>query len=362
MMRDAILIFLPPDAGELPVGMRIVDGVLHPDGTSLAEGGGTHILILPAGMTASQRYHLPALPERQALGVARRRALDAAIGGEDAVHAVAFAAQGRDNIYDVVTIARAHLARAIGWAQALGIDPDVVLPIGLLLPDPAEGFVAGTIAGQYVVRGEGMLLPGDEAFVAAVIGDTSPIKLDDATLQSASVGAAFDLPCNLRTGEFAKRLRQPLDRAQILRIALWAACILLLALLITTARIVKLHHDTERLDAASLDIARPFVPDAQDAASAQTALTVRLGQTGGTRGGLTAPLASIVRAIQSRPGVVMTSLERDADGQMRIALIAPNADAIDDMVQKLREAGYGAKITVSAGENGSPSSILTVTP
>src|SRR3546814_3928701 len=58
------------------------------------------------------------------------------------------------------------------WAQHHGLDPDIIVPAPLLLPEPQEGFERGVIGGEAVLRGADLALAGDLA-LQELVGDRS---------------------------------------------------------------------------------------------------------------------------------------------------------------------------------------------
>jgi general secretion pathway protein L len=263
------------------------------------------------------------------------------------------------NPHVIAIAARADMQRWLLWAQHHGLDPDIIVPAPLLLPEPEEGLVHGVIGGTAVLRGRDMALPADMA-LPELIGD-APIKQVAPEAVEAQAIAALDAPpLDMRQGDFAKRVRRALDRGLLRRVALWSALILLVALLTMLVGIVKQHREASRLDRESLALAQQVLPGASDAAQAQIELEGRIAARGAGGRAFTAPVAALLTAMQDAPGVALTSLSRDPDGMVRATLAAAKADDINIVLLALQAAGFTITATPSQDPGGRTLADITV--
>lgn len=369
--RDALILFLPEADEEAPRWMRVVDGALVQAGEGanwLAACGiaalpaQTRVMLVPpAARVVLHWIAHPDLPPRQGRAAARLAALAGGILPADQLFAAADANDDPARPHIVAFAARADMQHWLLRAQHHGLDPDIIIPAALLLPEPDAGFTRGLVGAETVLRSANMALLADMA-LPALIGD-APIADVPASVVEANAIAALDAPpLDLRVADFAKRVRRAPDKVLLRRIALWSGLILLTALLIALVGIVKHHAEASRLDAQSLALAQQVLPNAADPAQAQIALEAQLAQRGAGARAFTAPVAALLAAMQDAPGVALTGLSRDPDGMVRATLAAAKADDINAVLLGLQAAGFTITATPSQEPGGRTLADITVRP
>ena len=151
-----------------------------------------------------------------------------------------------DGSLDVAVVANADMVAWLAWAAAHGLDATPVVPAGLLLPRPEEGFARGDDrrgddrARQVV--GVSRSMPSSRALL---IGDAAVAEVPMAEVEAALIAALDAPPLDLRQGVFARRKRRAIDWGLVRRAAVLAGLILLLALVISLVRIAKLRWRTD---------------------------------------------------------------------------------------------------------------------
>ncbi|BBF70135.1 hypothetical protein SBA_ch1_23350 [Sphingomonas bisphenolicum] len=351
--------------------MRVVDGALIQSGMGanwLAACGiaalpdqARVMLVPPAALVTLYWTDYPDLPVRQGRAAARLAALAGGLVPSDQLFAATDANEDPARPHIVAVASRADMQHWLLWAQHHGLDPDIIVPAPLLLPEPEPecGFTRGLIAGDMVLRGVDMALTGDMA-LPALIANAPIIEVSPGLIEGRAIAALDAPPLDLRQGDFAKRVRRALDRRMIGRIALWSGLILFVSLAIALIGIAKQHMEASRLDRESLALAQQVTPGATDAVQALTEMEGKLAARGAGGRAFTAPVAGLLAAMQDAPGVALTSLSRDPDGMVRATLAAAKADDINIVLLALQAAGFTITATPSQEPGGRTLADITV--
>lgn len=365
-VRDGLIVALP-EAGE-PLWMRVVDGAVARSGRGanwLAACGLTALpadavvmLVPPAAMVTLHWAEYPELAPRQGRAAARLAALAGGIVPSDQLFAAGDENDDPARPHVVAVAARSDMQHWLLWAQHHGLDPDIIVPAPLLLPEPVEGFVRGALDGEAVLRGSDVAFGGDLASVLAVDAVIEDVPAD--LLQARAVEALERPPLDLRQGDFAKRVRRVADKAVLRRILLWSGLILLISLMISLTVLVRQHVAASNLDAESLALARQVVPGAGDLTQAEAEIERQLAERGAGAYAFTAPVAGLLSALQEAPGVSMTALSRDPDGMIRATLAAAKVDEINTVLLALQSAGFTITATPSQDPGGRALADITV--
>lgn len=371
-VRDGLIVMLPDAPNAEPSWMRVVDGaaVQSGGGTGWLEAGGLTalpagcivMLVPPAGLTVLHWICYPDMPVRQGRAAARLAALAQSIGPADSLLSATDENGDPARGHLVAIASRIDMQHWLLWAQHHGLDPDIVLPAPLLLPEPGEAYVSGMIGGTMLLRGENMAMPADEAMAVAVAADAATVPL---SAESVNMGAlsALDTPAlNLRQGDFAKRPRFSVDRQQVARVAVWCGIIALVSLLITLIAITRYHVATSRLDTETLALARTVLPDAEDTAQVEGAIDARLAERGVGAYGFTGTAAGLFTAMQATPDVSLSRLARSADGMLSATLASTKAADINVVLLALQSAGFRITATSSIDTSGRVLADITVKP
>ena len=367
IVRDGLIAFLA-EQGE-PLWTRVVDGAVVQQGTGanwLAECGLTELpqgavvmLVPPAALVTLHWTRHPDLPPRQGRAAARLAALATGIVPADQLFAVADRNEDPARPHIVAVAARADLQHWLLWAQHHGLDPDIIVPAALLLPEPDEGFSRGVVGGEMLLRGVDFALPGDIA-MAQIVGDAPVRDVPAEQVMATAAAALADPPLDLRQGDFAKRVRRSVDKRTLGRIMLWSGLILIISLMIALIGMAREHVTAGRLDAESLTLAREVAPGADNLDVAEAEMDRRLAERGAGAYAFTAPVAGLLAAIQAEPGVSLTALSRDPDGMIRATMAAAKADEINRVLIALQAAGFTITATPSQDPGGRTLADITV--
>lgn len=365
-VRDGLIVALPEE-GE-PLWMRVVDGAVAQSGRgvnwlaacglSALPADAMVMLVPPAAMVTLRWAAYPQLAPRQGRAAARLAALADGIVPSDQLFAAADENDDPARPHVVAVAARSDMQHWLLWAQHHGLDPDIIVPAPLLLPEPVEAFVRGSLDGEVVLRGKDVAFGGDLASVLAADAAIEDVPAD--LLQARAVEALERPPLDLRQGDFAKRVRRVADKAVLRRILLWSGLILLISLLISLTVLVRQHVAASNLDAESLALARQVVPGADDLTQAEAEIERQLAARGAGAYAFTAPVAGLLSALQEAPGVSMMALSRDPDGMIRATLAAAKVEEINTVLLVLQSAGFTITATPSQDPGGRALADITV--
>ena len=369
-LAEGLIVALFED-GE-PLWMRVVDGGVAQRGTGanwLAACGLTALpadavvmLVPPAAMVTLHWAEYPELAPRQGRAAARLAALAGGIVPADQLFAAADENDDPARAHVVAVAARSDMQHWLLWAQHHGLDPDIIVPAPLLLPEPEEGFARGSldgaVDGEVMLRGRDVALGGDLA--AVLVADALVEHVPVGVLGARAVEALERPPLDMRQGDFAKRVRRVADKAVLRRIMLWSGLILLVSLLISLTGMVRQHAAARGLDAESLALARQVVPGAGDLTQAEAEIERQLAARGAGAYAFTAPVAGLLGALQEAPGVSMTALSRDPDGMIRATLAAAKVEEINAVLLALQSAGFTITATPSQDPGGRALADITV--
>lgn len=368
-MGDALIVILPGTEEAQLQWMRVADGALLQSGNGAnwlaacgmpaLPDGARVLLVAPAPLVTLHWIAYPDLPVRQGRAAARLAAMSNSLAVADQLFATADENDDPAHPHIIAVAARGDIQHWLLWAQHHGLDPDVIIPAPLLLPEPETGLSRGMIGGAVVLRATDMALTQDVA-LPELLGDLRAAEISPSVIQGRAMAAIYAPPLNLRAGDFAKQTKRRLDRRVIGRIAVWGGLILLASASIGLTGIIKHHWEASRLDAQSLTLAQEVLPNASDVEQAQVELARRLGARGVGARAFTAPVAALMAAMQDAPGVALTTLSRDPDGMIRATLAAAKADDINKVLLALQAAGFTITATPSQDPGGRTLADITV--
>ena len=298
---------------------------------------------------------LPDLEPRQAEGVAKVRAFEQSLG---AVHAVARYLDAGDVV--TATIDTGVLETGLAMLQARGLNPDVVIPFGLLVPSDPQQVVRAELGNSTVLRGDRFAVPDEQVFRTMLVGDAAVEDMDQTALIQALLNASVQPALNLREGPFAKReprmLATPEQRTWILR--LFGFCILA-TLLLGVAAFTKYSLATSAENDRALAAARKINPAIADIAQAEAQLASALQQKGLAVGRFTPLSAGLWRAVQASPNVSVRELRFGRDGILTTVLSAPDAGSINKVLIAVQRDGF--RVTATSRQDTTGATLVDLT-
>ena len=325
---NGLVVFLGGDA--LP-WLQIEDSKVVRHGDDLRGSDDAVIGITPARSVTYHTASFRELSRAQALAAARLDAADVTLGSDRHV------AVSEAGDYYVVTDKEAMQ----GWLSKLaerGLRAVTLIPSPSVLPLPESGFVRAELPHETVLRSASTALAEDGVISLLVVGDQPVANLGQADLEDAVATAAEYPPINLLQGDFAIRTNWDAAPGYWRRMAIFAALLVGLALAIPLVQWARLSTATAALDRQSAAIAAKALGEASGSEDAAERLQDELIEKRGGGAGFLATQAAVTKAIESIPGVELSSLSFDPDGKLRAMVRAMGRPEID-AVRRAVDAG-----------------------
>jgi general secretion pathway protein L len=321
------------------------------DGRETASGAGWPslaepvVLAVPGEAAALHWLDLPDLAPAQAAAAARVLLADE-LGESDPHIAVAPGSGPRP----VAVTARTVMAQWLATLAANGLSASAIIPDALLLPAPASGWTVLTEEGRTLARS------ADAAFAAET--DLAALLIGTAPTAPARISLIEPLPINLLSGEYAPvtRWRPPADLAR--RFMLLAAVLAGLWLGGDVAALLRARAAAADADAATLALARPFLPAGAEDGPAALRQLQALARQRGADGGLAALAAPLTTAIARNNSAALASLSFTPAGGLTAGVAGGEGEA-RALAAALEAAGLSARAGITrAGSDGSVTDVV----
>jgi general secretion pathway protein L len=348
-ISDGLIVLLPTVAGEAWRWWRVGGGKLggergfdpdddRPWGTMADDARIT--ALVPAALAPVEDKPLPAMPVPQALAAERLALTGRGLGAGE--RHVAVAVDGERLL--AAGVAGADMDLWLGELAVAGLDPDALVPAGLLLPRPDAGAVTGEIAGQSLARTLDAAFAGEGVLVEALAGEAVAVALDPRDVLARLLAVHVAPPLNLRQGAYGQR------RVSFFRVPAWgqlarmAAVAALLALALMVTWVIKWNRDSSVREEVALAAVQAKFPSVTDLDSAERAVAAELARRGTGGSSFSAAAAAVLSAMQPVPGVKLRDLGYSADGTLRFTAAAPRAEDVNVVLLALQADGW--KVTV----------------
>ena len=341
-MSDFLLLHLPASS-ESPIGWsRVSAGEISSSGDDLVAIPATEraervIAIVPAADVTINWVELPGLAPAQARAAARLLAAENSIAPIDSLHVAIGADEADRDDRLIATVSAAHMALWLARSQALGFDPDAMLPASLLVARPEEGLVRADVFGETIIRSHDSAFADEPGLTELIAGDR-PIAVGEVGGSLAAILA--DPPVDLRQGAFARRRRWQIDWKLVKRLAAIGGGVALATLLITLVLILRYDADADRLERETQALAQSVVPEARDSESAIAALDARLAGYRGGGKGFSNSAAALFSVVKRTANVELTAFDFGVDGSMRITVSGASAADIAAFQQEMQRMGF----------------------
>lgn len=307
-----------------------------------------HWLELPGGLT-----------ELQAAAAARLLAAELSAQPTGELHVAVGPDRGDSGLRCVALVSAERMAEWVGRCQAVGCDPDIVLPEPLLLL-PEEGkLVRHDRDGATLYRGttEAFAAEPELAELAFADAEIEPVAAD--RFEAALAEAIDQRPVNLRQGAFAKRRRWKIDWKLVRRLSLLAASILLVSLAIQLALITRYTFAADRLEAETEQVAAAALPGSGRASDPSGQLARRFADIPGGAAGYSSLASAVFAAVRDTANAEVGTLSFDR-GALRLTVTADGPATIAAFQQRIESAGLAVEAGPSRSTDGRQTSELTV--
>lgn len=351
------LLFLP--SGDLGYRwMTLTDTALLAEGRGIPDGDVQPVVVAPAEAVTLHWAELPSRSPAQAVAAARLLVAEASAAPIGELHVALGRRDGGD--YPIAVVDTAAMA---GWMvdlAARGVDPAAVVPAPLLLPRPDRGYVRGTLADVAMIRGRSTAFVDEGPLTELVTAGGDIALLDGVALEAAIAAAAALPPLDLRQGRFARRRRIGIDWRLIRRLALLGGAIMLVTLAIDLVRIAKYSFGADALAARADALGRTGLARGETVTDLDRQLAERLAGLRGPGAGFSTTTAAVYDAVRATPGTELTGLDFQANGDLRLTVLAERESLPTDLKRTLEAAGFAVTAGVFQSTNGRVSGEMTV--
>ena len=299
------------------------------------------VVVVPGAAVSVFWLELPARSALQARAAARILLQDRIAAAVDTLH-VAVVEGDAPGVWMVAAVARETMQTWLAQCDALGLQPDALVPEHLLLPAQDALVVAPASDGTIAVRGRRLAFCAEPALAARICGeDPLPPVLDREGADALLAGNAQTPALDLLQDGFARR-RKPGQASSRRRLALLAAALLASFVLLPAAQALRDGIDARRFDARADALARQHVAVAADA-DAVAALEHRFRAQVQPKA-LADAAAALSAAVAALPAARLDSLEYGLEGGLQAGLLHEDAGAPDALADAL--AGHGLTLEV----------------
>ncbi|WP_017669672.1 type II secretion system protein GspL [Blastomonas sp. AAP53] len=316
--------------------------------------------LIPAADTVIRTLDMGDMTAAQAEAAARYRAADLSIGGDVFVAVRALGkAEGSGMRVLCATISRATLADHLAELALRGLDPDIIVPVGLLLP-ASDDAISATFGDLAADRLGDLVLPPDETLSSLLLGGSTARQLDQDARDGALVAVLTDPPLNLRQGDFARRTPLfALGPGQGRTLAWLLGAVLLVSLAIPLTEIAKNYLGADLAERRALASAQRLVPGAVDVTQAEQQIDAQLAARGAGNMVASVPLAGLLSAMQPVPGVVIRQADYRPGGIIGAMIAAPRVEDLNTVLIALQNNGY--KVTAANRSDATGQAVADIT-
>lgn len=348
----------------LPTAQRGYRWIDLTEGAMPREGDGVPAIddaIVAVAPADAVTLHWAALPDRsmaQATAAARILAGDASAAPLAELH-IAVGDEGTGE-RPIGVVAAAQMRDWLAGLAAEGVDPVALIPAPMLLPRPDQGYVRAQLAGEGVVRSASSGFADEARLTEIVTAGTAPTTLDRDTLNAALLDCVAVPTLDLRQGAFARRSRRAIDWRLIRRLAVLGAAILAVTLAIDVVRIIRYSLDAEAMTQRADALARTGLPRGETVTDVDRQLGERLSAVRGPGQGFSTTTAAVYAVVRSIPGIEITGLDFQANGELRLSVAVAREALATDLRTALEAAGFDVRAGVFQSGSGRVTGEMTV--
>lgn len=365
---EAAAICLLVDAGGRVLGRQVITVAAPLDGPSV-QSADRQVLAVPGIECLALWLDLPTRNPVQALAAARLLIEDHIAGPGASLHVAPAAPAPGGGERLTVAVEAAAMQVWLERAAALGMTPDIVVPMPLLLPLPLAGstdadgagaVVVADVNGQWLVRGADLAFAAEPALAEQIIGGRPRQTLEGAAAEAAFATNALSPPVDLLQGAFAplpaRREGWPAWRRPVILAAILAVS----PLLVLAAQAARYEFDARTLqdqaNASARSVLREFAEDADPLPALRARLEgLRAGE------GFAHGVGALMSAVASVDGAELDALAY-ANGELQATLVVATPAELARIRAALADAGLEMIETGSRGTGGRTRHAISVRP
>ena len=358
----ALLLFAEDEVGTIEGWFRLVDGVVvargaRLDGLPSLEDEERLFLLLTGSEVTMRWLDLPALTEAQAQAAARLAIAEGSLGGVEALHL----AMGRIHAGHrlVAAIADERIGAWIAWAASIGLDPDHIVPLPLLIAygeGPARCWLR---PGRALVHGPRRAFSAEPEIAEVLLEGEPSETIDDASFEAELPAALLALPIDLRQGAWRRRHVWRIDADWRQRMFRYGVAAAILLALIPVARLGRIAWDGYRLHREAAKVTKETLALSSEPIDPRLALQQRLERLQGPGMGFVDGAAVLFGAVRQTPNVELADLRFDETGMLS-AHVTANSGA--DLAELVRRIGSSGLVVETSGTAQGTTSITVRQP
>ena len=332
-------------------GGRLGDWLLLEDGAVASRGPSDAIpvasrtmLAVPGTEVAIHWLEIEGDPApAQAAAVARLMLADASAEPLSEMHVAA--GRPERGLTPAAMVPMSRMADWIAAAQAVGIDPDFVVPVPLLLKAREDGLVRADLGPVPDYRG-----PAAAFSVEPELADLLSAGADVETIEPAEFEADLGITAaepllNLRQGPFARRRHWKVEKTRLRRMVLLATALAGVSLAVQVAALLRYTFAADRLEAEA------------------SALAAEAPAAGSDRGpGFSAIAAILFEGVRSTPNAELTRIEYRPDGTLGATVQGDAPATLAALRQRLEASGLGVEGGAVRSGGGRPTADIVLRP
>lgn len=301
------------------------------------------------------------LTDQQILAAARLSAREQSLNREN-VHIAAVTGGAGQAV--TASVGKDVMASGLLKLEALGIDPDLVVPAGWMIEPQEDAVIEADFGFEKLLRGAQMIAPDEPDLRAHLVGDSAVIVLSDEAvdrqLASAAQTVVSGKALNLRSGDFAKKVRRSLTDRQKRILGWLAVAVLVVSVLIPVIHLIKYHWAADDADKAALAAAEPLVGSVENVEEADRLLSERLIRENRGNIAFSVPASALFSAVQQSAGVSIEKISYRRDGTVSAGLSAVRAEDINPALIAIQKAGFIITATPRTDATGAAKADITV--
>lgn len=317
-----------------------------------------YIALMPSTLSVV-RWHEPLedLTDQQALSAARIAAQENSLDLENLHIAAVLDSDGQAA---TASIGKDVMAAGLLRLEALGIDPDAVVPSGWLVAPQDDGIVEADFGFETLLRGAQFIAPNEPALRTQLVGDNSVTVLSETAVDRLLANAADNSGLNLRSGPFTKKVAKYMSADQK-RILVWlAAAVIFISLLIPGIELMKYYWAASEAEAAALAAAEPVIGPAETVDAAEKMLNDRLISENRGNIAFSVPASALFSALQQSQTVSIDRISYRRDGTVSTTLSAVRNEDINPVLIAIQKSGFVITATPRTDATGSAKADVTV--
>jgi general secretion pathway protein L len=319
------------------------------------------VAVVPGEAVSVHWLELPSgLAPAQAVAAARLMATDMSAQAVSDMHVAVGSEVSEDSARAVALVPAITMAAWLGRLQEAGIDPDLVVPEPLLLPEPSEGFIRYDRGEIPLFRSRNDAFSVEPELAELIIRDAPVMRVDTDAFEAGLAEQVAAPVVNLRQGAFAKRRRWRIEWPLVRRLAVLGLAIVLVTLAIQVASILRYTYAADALEQQAAAVSGRALRRTGPLANAPALLEQRLTELRGSGAGYSSLASALFEAVRGTPNAELMTMIFAPDGTLRATIQADTPATLAALQQRIGARGFTAEAGPLRTGGGRPTVELTV--